>query len=320
MANQGRHVVQTLDRTDDVGANLRMATHPGHLVFRKRHRLPENPVWDSDFADVMEDGPEANGGGLVTGEPHALGTGARQFGQPFGVATCVAVLGLDGIRQRHVDFGHQLGLDVPPRHDFLVRRHCLRHHGADDGDDHEQEEALQDDDALVRNGGEVGPILQRRHRAGGQVEHRDQQRAQNRRGRPESQRGDRDDQEEEDGKRTGVPARGVRDHGRYQHVDAGGRIAEGPPGAFVQEEQQQGRQADNAPGGKDAVDPAHVVAGCGIEVVEDDGEDQQRPAKQTGEPLIAEIDQTLGRILGALAGLAHDIAGGGHCRNYQAAL
>ena len=88
----------------------------------------------------------------------------------------------------------------------------------------------------------------------------------------------------------------------------------------MQEEQQQGGQADDAPGGKDAVDPAHVIAGCGIEVVEDDSENEQRPAEQAGESLIAEIDQTLGWILGALAALARDIAGGGHCRNYRAAL
>ena len=88
----------------------------------------------------------------------------------------------------------------------------------------------------------------------------------------------------------------------------------------MQEQQEQSRQADDAPGRQDGVDPALVITGRRIEVVEDDGEDQQRPAKQAGEPLIAEIDQTLGRVLGALPGLARRIAGDGHCRNYQAAL
>jgi hypothetical protein len=88
----------------------------------------------------------------------------------------------------------------------------------------------------------------------------------------------------------------------------------------VQEEQQQRGHTDQAPGRQDAVDPALVIARSGIEVIEDDGEDQQRPAKQPCQPLIAEVDQTLGGILRTLPPLARGIAGGGHRRNYPVRL
>ena len=88
----------------------------------------------------------------------------------------------------------------------------------------------------------------------------------------------------------------------------------------MQEQEQHGAQADDAPGGQDAVDSRLVISGGRVEVVEDDREDQQRPPEETGQPLITQIEKTLGRVLRALAGLARSIAGGGHCRNYPAPL
>src|ERR1700724_470614 len=83
MADQRRDMMQALDRTDDIGADLWMATHPRHLVFRQRHRLPENPIRDPDLADVMEDGAQTDRGSLVTREAHALGARAGQLGESF---------------------------------------------------------------------------------------------------------------------------------------------------------------------------------------------------------------------------------------------
>ena len=99
-------MVQTLNWADDIGADLRVPPHPGHFVFREGHRLPEDPIRDPDFADVMKDGAQTHGGRLVAGKPHPLGAGARQLGQPLGVPTGVAIFCLDRIGQRHVDLGH----------------------------------------------------------------------------------------------------------------------------------------------------------------------------------------------------------------------
>ena len=76
MPYQRGDMVQALDRTDDVGADLWVPPHPGHFVFRERHRLPEDAIRDPDLAHVVKDGAEAHGGCLVTGEAHPLGTGA----------------------------------------------------------------------------------------------------------------------------------------------------------------------------------------------------------------------------------------------------
>src|SRR6202163_4626302 len=90
MPDQRGNVVETLDRTDDVGADLGMPPHPGHFIFRERHRLPENPVRDPDLADVMKDGAQTDGGRLVAGQAHPFGTGAGQLRQPLGVPARIA--------------------------------------------------------------------------------------------------------------------------------------------------------------------------------------------------------------------------------------
>ena len=98
-----------------------MSPHPGHLVLGQRHRLPQDAVGDSDLPHVVQDGAQPNRRGLIAGKTHPLRAGARQLGQPLRVPACVTVLRLDGIRERHIDLGHQLGLNVAPRHQLLVR-------------------------------------------------------------------------------------------------------------------------------------------------------------------------------------------------------
>jgi len=88
----------------------------------------------------------------------------------------------------------------------------------------------------------------------------------------------------------------------------------------VQKQEEDRAEADDAPGGQDAIDSQLVISRCRVEVVEDVRKNQQRPAEQTGQPLVAQVDETFGRILGALAAIARSIAGGGYCRNYPAAL
>jgi hypothetical protein len=81
----------------------------------------------------------------------------------------------------------------------------------------------------------------------------------------------------------------------------------------MQEEQQERAQADHAPGGEDLVDPTLVIGGFRVEVVEDNGEDQEGPAEEPGQPLVPQIDQAFRGIQGAAPALARSIAGG-HCR------
>ncbi len=115
MTDERRDVVQPFDRSDDVRPDLWMPPHPGHLVFRQRHRLPEDAIGDSDLSHVVQDCAQPNGGGLIPGKAHPLRAGARQLGQPLRVPASVAVLRLDGIRERHVDLGHELRFNVAPR-------------------------------------------------------------------------------------------------------------------------------------------------------------------------------------------------------------
>ena len=306
--------MQTLDRPDDVGTDLRMPPHPRHLVLGERHRLTQDTVGDPDLSHVVENGAEPDRANLVPGEPHPLGAGAGKLGQPLGVAAGVGVLGLDGIGQGHVDLGHQLGLEVTPGDQLLVRGDRFGHHRSEHGDHHEQEQTLQDGDSVEAEGGDIGPGLQRCHRTRGQVEDGDDSRGQDRPRGPEPQRRHRDHQEEQACQRAGVSARGVGDHGGDQHVHAGGRVAERAPGRAVKEEQEQGGQTDHAPGGQDGVDLSLIVAGGGIQVVEDDRKDQQGPAEKAGEPLVAEVDQAFCWVLGATPGVAQGISGSGHRR------
>src|SRR3954470_23464035 len=100
VADDLAHLLQLLDRSDDLLAELGVRLHDGALVRGQTTGLREDRALDADLADVVQERAELEPLQLRLVEPELAADAQRQIGDPTRVRRRVLVVGLERVRER----------------------------------------------------------------------------------------------------------------------------------------------------------------------------------------------------------------------------